>query len=124
MNFKYKLHLLELNVDILYNDEQRSPNVKGVREVSVVSDNNVFTMLFDERFNEIDFVYNNNPDDPFKYSNKISEYLTKKHKEILNSDFRYKRGDGFDNSKTIYLEDFIKHLKVENRESVINSILD
>jgi hypothetical protein len=97
--------------------------IREVREVRVLTSDDVFIMMFDERFNELDFIYNEKPNDPFSYVNKSSEYLKQKFKELKSTDFRYKSGDGYEGSKTLYLEDFITYLKSENRETIINNIL-
>jgi hypothetical protein len=120
-HFKYKLHLHNQNIDLLYDDA----NIVGgnIREVRVSTPDDVFIMMFDERFNELDFIYNEKTNDPFSYVNKSAEYLKQKFKELKSTDFRYKSGDGYEGSKTLYLEDFITYLKSENRETIINNIL-
>jgi len=120
-HFKYKLHLHNQNIDLLYDDA----NIVGgnIREVRVSTPDDVFIMMFDERFNELDFIYNEKPNDPFSYVNQSAEYLKEKFKELKSTDFRYKSGDGYEGSKTLYLEDFITYLKSENRETIINNIL-
>ncbi len=123
-HFKYKLHLHSPNIDLLYDDVNTiGSRIREVREVRVLTSNEVFIMMFDERFNELDFVYNNEPIDPFSYVNKSAEYLKEKFKELKSTDFRYKSGNGYEGSKTLYLEDFITYLKSENRETIINNIL-
>lgn len=131
---KNKLHLPGIDIVLLYDVPEINADVKGVREVEVkvLSKERFITMLIDERFNEIDFIYSDVLDvldDPFKYSNKISEYLKEKYEELKSTDFRYKR-DGettFDYGlvkRTIYLEDFISFLKKENRNQIIDGLLD
>ena len=123
-HFKYKLHLHNLTIDLLYDDVNTiGSRIREVREVRVLTKDSQFIMMFDERFNELDFVYNDKPNDPFNYVNKSSEYLKEKFKELKATDFRYKSGDGYKGSKTLYLEDFITYLKSENRETIINNIL-
>ncbi len=123
-HFKYKLHLHSPNIDLLYDDVNTiGSRIREVREVRVLAKNSQFIMMVDERFNELDFVYNNEPIDPFSYVNKSAEYLKEKFKELKSTDFRYKSGDGYEGSKTLYLEDFITYLKSENRETIINNIL-
>lgn len=123
-HFKYKLHIQNQNIELLYDDVNTiDKTIRGVREVKVLSKNESLIMMVDERFNELDFIYNDKPNDPFHYINQSTEYLKKKYNELKSTDFRYKSGDGYDGSKTIYLEDFITYLKSENRETIINNIL-
>ena len=124
-HFKYKLHIQDQNIELLYDDVNTvDKTIRGVREVRVLSKNESLIMMVDERFNELDFIYNDEkPNDPFNYINKSVEYLKKKYNELKSTDFRYKSGDGYDSSKTINLEDFITYLKSENRETIINNIL-
>jgi hypothetical protein len=122
-HFKYKLHLHNQNIDLLYDDANiAGGNIREVREVRVINSNESLIMMVDERFNELDFIYNDRPNDPFLY-NQSTEYLKKKYNELKSTDFRYKSGDGYEGSKTIHLEDFINFLKLENREIIINNIL-
>ncbi len=123
-HFKYKLHLHNPSIDLLYDDvNTMGSRIREVREVRVLTSDDVFIMMFDERFNELDFIYNEKTNDPFSYVNKSAEYLKQKFKELKSTDFRYKSGDGYEGSKTLYLEDFITYLKSENRETIINNIL-
>ena len=124
-NFKYKLHIHSQNTDLLYNELKypEDSRIREVREVRVLTNNDVFVMMVDERFNELDFIYDERPNDPFNHVNKSAEYLKQKYSELKSTDFRYKSGDGYEGSKTIYLEDFINFLKLENREIIINNIL-
>lgn len=124
-HFKYKLHIQDQNIELLYDDVNTvDKTIRGVREVRVLSKNESLIMMVDERFNELDFIYNDEkPNDPFNYINKSVEYLKKKYNELKSTDFRYKSDDGYDGSKTIHLEDFITYLKSENRETIINNIL-
>lgn len=130
-HFKYKLHIQNQNIELLYDDANTTGvNIREVREVKVLTKNEQFIMMFDERFNELDFVYNDKLNDPFSvavydpYVNQSSNYLKEKFKELKSKDFRYKRGDGYEGSKILYLEDFITYLKSENRETIINNILE
>ena len=124
-HFKYKLHIHNQNIELLYDDVNTiDKTIREVREVKVLIKNEQFIMMFDERFNELDFVYNDKPNDPFNYINQSSNYLKEKFKELKSKDFRYKRGDGYEGSKILYLEDFITYLKSENRETIINNILE
>jgi predicted Ser/Thr protein kinase len=120
-NFKYKLHIHTQNIELLYNDTNTiDKTIRGVREVRVLTNKGVFVMMVDERFNELDFIYDERPNDPF---NHVKEYLKQKYNELKSTDFRYKSGDGYEGSKTIHLENFITYLKSENRETIINNIL-
>lgn len=123
-NFKYKLHIHTQNIELLYNDTNTiDKTIRGVREVRVLTNKGVFVMMVDERFNELDFIYDERPNDPFNHVNQSSEYLKQKYNELKSTDFRYKSGDGYEGSKTIHLENFITYLKSENRETIINNIL-
>ena len=123
-HFKYKLHIHNQNIELLYDDVNTvDKNIRSVREVRVLVENSQFIMMFDERFNELDFIYNDRPNNPFSYINQSTEYLKEKFKELKSKDFRYKSGDGYEGSKILYLEDFITYLKSENRETIINNIL-
>lgn len=123
-NFKYKLHIPSQNIELLYNDINTiDRTIRGVREVRVLTKDSQFIMMVDERFNELDFIYDERPNDPFNHVNQSTEYLKQKYNELKSTDFRYKSGDGYEGSKTIYLEDFITYLKSENRETIINNIL-
>ena len=124
-HFKYKLHINNQNIELLYDDVNTTGvNIREVREVKVLTKNEQFIMMVDERFNELDFIYNDKPNDPFNYIIQSSNYLKEKFKELKSKDFRYKRGDGYEGDKTLYLEDFITYLKSENRETIINNILE
>ena len=123
-NFKYKLHIPIQNIELLYNDVNTiDRTIRGVREIRVLTNKGVFVMMVDERFNELDFIYDERPSDPFNHVNQSTEYLKQKYNELKSTDFRYKSGDGYEGSKVIYLEDFITYLKSENRETIINNIL-
>jgi len=123
-HFKYKLHLHNPSIDLLYDDVNTiGSRIREVREVRVLTKDSQFIMMVDERFNELDFVYNDKPNYPFSYVNKSAEYLKEKFNELKSTDFRYKSGDGYEGYKTLYLEDFITYLKSENRETIINNIL-
>jgi hypothetical protein len=123
-NFKYKLHIPSQNIELLYNDINTiDRTIRGVREIGVLTNKGVFVMMVDERFNELDFIYDERPNDPFNHVNQSTEYLKQKYNELKSTDFRYKSGDGYEGSKTIYLEEFINFLKLENRETIINNIL-
>ena len=123
-NFKYKLHIPSQNIELLYNDINTiDRTIRGVREIRVLTNKGVFVMMVDERFNELDFIYDERPNDPFNHVNQSTEYLKQKYNELKSTDFRYKSGDGYEGSKTIHLENFITYLKSENRETIINNIL-
>jgi len=123
-HFKYKLHIQNQNIELLYDGVNTGANIREVREVKVLTPNDTFIIMVDERFNELDFIYNDKPNDPFHYINQSTEYLKKKYNELKSTDFRYKSGDGYEGSKKIHLEDFITYLKLENRETIINNILE
>jgi hypothetical protein len=119
-HFKYKLHLHNLSIDLLYDDVNTiGSRIREVREVRVITSNDTFIIMFDERFNELDFIYGNDKPNV----DKSAEYLKEKFEELKSKDFRYKSGDGYEGSKILYLEDFITYLKSENRETIINNIL-
>ena len=123
-HFKYKLHIHKPNIDLLYDDvNTMGIRIREVREVRVLTSDDIFIMMVDERFNELDFIYSEKIIDPFSYANQSAEYLKKKYNELKSTDFRYKSGDGYEGSKILYLEDFITYLKSENRETIINNIL-
>lgn len=123
-HFKYKLHIHKPNIDLLYDDVNNlDSRILEVREVRVLTSNDVFIMMVDERFNELDFIYDEKTTDPFNHVNQSSNYLKEKYNELKSTDFRYKSGDGYEGSKVLYLEDFITYLKSENREIIINNIL-
>ena len=73
-HFKYKLHIQNQNIELLYDDVNTTGvNIREVREVKVLTKNEQFIMMFDERFNELDFVYNDNKsNNPFNYINQSS----------------------------------------------------
>ena len=122
--FKYKLHIHKPNIDLLYNDVNTlGTRIREVREVRVLTSDDIFIMMVDERFNELDFIYSEKLIDPFSHVNQSAEYLKQKYNELKSTDFRYKSGDGYEGSKILYLEDFITYLKSENRETIINNIL-
>ena len=120
MDYKHKLHISKDNTTIFYNDGGQE--VREVRKCLVKTDHSSFQMLFDERFNEMDFIYSDNPDDPFKYSNHVGKYLRSKFELFKSSDFRFRMDSGIE-GKQMWLEDFINFLKLENRETIINNIL-
>ena len=91
-------------------------------------------MYIDERFNDLEFrgfdnitgeLFTKSKDEKvIDYLTEVIDYLTEKYQELKNSDFRYKRGDGYEGDKTLYLEDFIEYLKIENRDKKIEKILE
>ena len=122
-HFKYKLHIIEPSIDLLYDDTNSiGSRIREVREVKVLTTNDSFIVMFDERFNELDFIYEKN-NNSFDCVKKSSEFLKEKFDDLKSTDFRYKSGNGYDGSKILYLEDFITYLKSENRELTINKIL-
>jgi hypothetical protein len=123
--YKNKLFLVGHNAKLLYDDSQSL--VKEVRKVRLIYDNRTCVMYLDERFNDLEFRGFDNISGElfFKIKDeKVIDYLIDKYQELKNSDFRYKRGDGYEGDKSIYLEDFIEHLKVENRDKTIEKILE
>ena len=120
---KYKNQIQIGHINIHYNNRLLSTSIREVRRCFIKSENSEFEMLFDERFNEIDFVFSDKPQDPFDYENQSAKYLKIKFNELKSKDFRYKSGSGYEGTKTMYLEDFIQFLKSENRNLVLNEIL-
>lgn len=120
---EYKNQIQLGSVNILYNDRLLNTSIREVRKCLIKSENSEFEMLFDERFNEIDFVFSDKPQDPFDYDNKSANYLKDKFKKLKSTDFRYKSGSGYEGTKNMHLEDFIQFLKSENRNLVLNEIL-
>lgn len=123
--YKNKFFLVGHNAKLLYDDSQSL--VKEVRRVRLICNNGTCVMYIDERFNDLEFRgFDNISGELFTKSKdeKVIDYLTEKYQELKNSDFRYKRGDGYEGDKSIYLEDFIEHLKVENRDKTIEKILE
>ena len=73
-HFKYKLHIIEPSIDLLYDDTNTiGSRIREVREVKVLTTNDSFIVMFDERFNELDFIYekNNNSFDCVKKSSEF-----------------------------------------------------
>lgn len=125
--YKNKFFLVEHNAQLLYDDFINFLGIKEVRKVRLIYDNRTCVMYLDERFNDLEFRgFDNISGELFFKSKdeKVIDYLTDKYQELKNSDFRYKRGDGYEGDKSIYLEDFIEHLKVENRDKTIEKILE
>ena len=117
--------LVEHNAQLLYDDSNSV--VREVRRVRLICNNRTCVMYIDERFNDLEFRgFDNITGELFTKSKdeKVIDYLKEKYQELKNSDFRYKRGDGYEGDKSIYLEDFIEHLKVENRDKTIEKILE
>ena len=126
--YKNKFLLVEHNARLLYDDSQSL--VKEVRRIMVIHYDKICIMYLDERFNGLEFrgfdnitgqLFSKNREEDLS---QIIDYLKDKYQELKNSDFRYKRGDGYEGDKTLYLEDFIEHLKVENRDKTIEKILE
>jgi hypothetical protein len=124
--------LVEHNAQLLYDDSNSV--VREVRRVRLICNNRTCVMYIDERFNDLEFrgfdnitgeLFTKSKDEKvIDYLTEVIDYLTEKYQELKNSDFRYKRGDGYEGDKSIYLEDFIEHLKVENRDKTIEKILE
>ena len=118
------LNLIEQDINLYWKDRKKQfSHVTGVREVKVVTKDRTFTMLIDERFNDIDFMYQEEITNPFSFRDRSSDFLKEKYSQLLNSDFRYKKGKEFDSSKSLILDDFINFLKIENRNSTLEKIL-
>ena len=118
------LNLIEQDINLYWKDRKKQfSHVTGVREVKVVTKDRTFTMLIDERFNDIDFMYQEEIKNPFSFRDRSSDFLKEKYSQLLNSDFRYKKGKEFDSSKSLMLDDFINFLKIENRNSTLEKIL-
>ena len=126
--YKNSFFLVEHNAQLLYDDSNSV--VREVRRIMVIHYDKTCIMYLDERFNDLEFRgFDNNTGQLFSKNreedlSQIIDYLTEKYQELKNSDFRYKRGDGYEGDKTLYLEDFIEHLKVENRDKTIEKILE
>ena len=126
--YKNNFFLVEHNAQLLYDDSQSL--VKEVRRIMVIHCDKTCIMYLDERFNDLEFRgFDNITGQLFLKSreeelSQVIDYLTDKYQELKNSDFRYKRGDGYEGDKTLYLEDFIEYLKVENRDKTIEKILE
>ena len=128
--YKNNFFLVEHNAQLLYDDSNSV--VREVRRIRLIYDNRTCIVYLDERFNDLEFrgfsgrlspnttdeIYSKNRED------KLIDYLKHKYQELKNSDFRYKRGDGYEGDKTLYLEDFIEYLKIENRDKKIEKILE
>lgn len=123
--YKNNFFLVEHNAQLLYDDSNSV--VREVRRVRLICNNRTCVMYIDERFNDLEFRgFDNITGELFTKSKdeKVIDYLTEKYQELKNSDFRYKRGDGYEGDKTLYLEDFIEYLKIENRDKKIEKILE
>ena len=128
--------LVEHNAQLLYDDSNSVSNsvVREVRRVRLICNNRTCVMYIDERFNDLEFrgfdnitgeLFTKSKDEKvIDYLTEVIDYLKDKYQELKNSDFRYKRGEGYEGDKTLYLEDFIEHLKVENRDKTIEKILE
>lgn len=105
--------------------------VKSLTNIKVVVEDVItFLLSVDERYNSIDFddieILNSGIESKsshYIYNNYVS-YFIKKFKDLIGTDFRYKNGDGFQGSKTIYAIDFINYLTKCNRENNITKILN
>ena len=126
--YKNNFFLVEHNAQLLYDDSNSV--VREVRRIMVIHYDKTCIMYLDERFNDLEFrgfdnitgqLFSKNREEDLS---QIIDYLTEKYQELKNSDFRYKRGDGYEGDKTLYLEDFIEYLKIENRDKKIEKILE
>lgn len=130
--YKNSFFLVEHNAQLLYDDSNSV--VREVRRVRLICNNRTCVMYLDERFNDLEFrgfdnitgeLFTKSKDEKvIDYLTEVIDYLTDKYQELKNSDFKYKRGDGYEGDKTLYLEDFIEYLKVENRDKTIEKILE
>jgi hypothetical protein len=126
--YKNSFFLVEHNAQLLYDDSNSV--VREVRRIMVIHYDKTCIMYLDERFNDLEFRGFDNITGQLFFKNReedlsqVIDYLIEKYQELKNSDFRYKRGDGYEGDKSIYLEDFIEHLKVENRDKTIEKILE
>lgn len=107
--------------------------VKSLARIKVVVEDVItFLLSVDERYNSIDFDDIEIPNKETKSKSDFSHYIYKnyvsyfinKFKDLIGTDFRYKNGDGFQGSKTIYAIDFINYLVKCNRENNITKILN
>ena len=106
--YKNNFFLVEHNAQLLYDDSNSV--VREVRRIRLIYDNRTCFVYLDERFNDLEFrgfsgrlspnttdeIYSKNRED------KLIDYLKHKYQELKNSDFRYKRGDGYEGDKTLY----------------------
>ena len=126
--YKNSFFLVEHNAQLLYDDSNSV--VREVRRIMVIHYDKTCIMYLDERFNDLEFRGFDNITGQLFFKNReedlsqVIDYLIEKYQELKNSEFRYKRGDGYEGDKSIYLEDFIEHLKVENRDKTIEKILE
>jgi hypothetical protein len=120
--YKNNFFLVEHNAQLLYDDSTMFINgAKEVRRIMVIHYDKTCIMYLDERFNGLEFrgfdnfhltvtdnitgqLFSKNREEDLS---QIIDYLKDKYQELKNSDFRYKRGDGYEGDKTLYLEDFI-----------------
>lgn len=77
-----------------------------------------FELELDERINKIKFTI------PYTDTTKENINIIKnKFAQLYKSDFRYRNENGIEGTLTIYLETFINFLKLEDRDSIIDKIL-
>jgi hypothetical protein len=123
--YENKLFIVEHNAQLLYDSPlfQQNQNQairQQVRRVRLIYPNRTCLIYLDERFNDLEIrtTY------ALYRSDDVIDYLIDKYQELKNSDFRYKRGDGYEGDKSIYLEDFIEYLKIQNRDKIIEKVLE
>lgn len=119
--------------DITIHYYKKLSDIREVRECLVVIDYSKsrplyigepdrFKLFFDERFNELDFSFSS--DDPLNgITRELANYLRYEFNNLKQTDFRYRISDGLESDLTLYLETFLDFLKVENRNNIINQII-
>jgi hypothetical protein len=128
--YENKLFIVEHNAQLLYDSPlfQQNQNQairQQVRRVRLIYPNRTCLIYLDERFNDLEIRPQTSHFRGFDNKNDdVIDYLIDKYQELKNSDFRYKRGDGYEGDKSIYLEDFIEYLKIQNRDKTIEKILE
>lgn len=108
-----KLFLLNELITLKW-EKSKSEYASG-RKLIVLFNDKVAEFILDERVNDI---FLTNP----KVSHEKSEFIYRKYTELINKDFRYKFGDGYEGI-SLKLEIFIEYLKQEDRDSQLNKIL-
>jgi len=86
------------------------------RKLILVSSDGTSDFIFDERVNDLFLTHP-------RASNKKTNFIYEKFHQLIDSDFKYKFGDGYE-GQSLKLETFIDFLKKEDRESQINKIFD
>lgn len=94
--------------------------------INIESKENVFVILFDERYNTLMYDVVNND----KYVSECDKeqyfYIKEKFEEFKSKDIEYGRTEPFfyQPVKNINIKDFIDYLKIYNRENIINKLLN